>query len=44
VSADTLPLPWLMPSTEPLRIDVAPRETTRLEIGATRDRIAPNGE
>ena len=41
VSADTLPLPWLMPSAEPLRVEVAPRESTRLEIGATRDGSAP---
>ncbi len=44
VSADTLPLPWLMQSTEPLRVEVAPRETIRIEIGATRDRISAGAD
>jgi SdrD B-like domain len=43
VAADTLPLPWLMAGTEPLRVEVAPRESTRLEIGATREGSLPSG-
>ncbi len=43
VSADTLPLPWLMAGVEPLRVEVAPRESTRLEIGATREGSTPAG-
>lgn len=39
VASDTLPLPWMMATAEALRADVAPRETTRIEIGASRDRI-----
>jgi len=37
VLSDTLPLPWTVPDTKALHIEVYPRETTRLEIGATRD-------
>lgn len=44
VSTDTLPLPWLMPGNEPVRVEIAPRETTRVEIGATRDRIGAKPE
>lgn len=44
VSTDTLPLPWLMPGTEPQRVEVAPRETVRIEIGATRDRIGASAD
>ena len=40
VASDTLPLPWVAPATMPLRVEVSPRGTTRLEIGATRDRAA----
>ena len=40
VASDTLPLPWVAPATMPLRVEVSPRGTTRLEIGATRDRSA----
>jgi hypothetical protein len=44
VASDTLPLPWLMAvGGEPLRVEVAPRESTRLEIGATREGSAPSG-
>ena len=39
VASDTLPLPWMMAAAEALRVDVAPRETTRIETGASRDRI-----
>ncbi len=42
VASDTLPLPWLMPSAEALRVEVVPRQTTRIEIGASRDRIGGN--
>ena len=42
IAADTLPLPWVMPSADAIRIEVAPRETHRIEIGATRDRIGAN--
>lgn len=41
VASDTLPLPWVTPSDEPLRIEVVPRETHRIEIGVTRERLAP---
>ena len=44
VVAETLPLPWMAPAGEPLRVEVAPRETTRVEIGATRDRIGMSDE
>ncbi len=44
VLADTLPLPWVMPRVEPLRVEVKPREITRVEIGATRDRLVPSDE
>lgn len=37
VVSDTLPLPWVQPSTQGLRVEVVPRETTRLDIGATRE-------
>lgn len=37
VVSDTLPLPWARPNAQALRIDVVPRETTRVEIGATRE-------
>lgn len=43
VASDTLPLPWAMPSTEAARVEVIPRETTRIEIGATRDRVGSSG-
>lgn len=38
VASDTLPLPWAMPSPEAIRVEVAPRASTRVEIGATRER------
>ena len=38
VATDTLPLPWAMPSTEAIRVEVAPRASTRVEIGTTRER------
>ncbi len=38
VASDTLPLPWVAPATTPTRVEVVPRVSTRLEIGATRDR------
>ena len=44
VAADTLPLPWLMPRPEPLRVEVSPRETSRVEIGATRERTGASDE
>ncbi len=44
VVAETLPLPWMMPADEALRIEVTPRETTHLEIGATRDRVGASAE
>ena len=44
VVADTLPLPWVMPGGDPVRVEVAPRETTRIEIGATRDRLGASAE
>jgi hypothetical protein len=37
VASDTLPLPWTIPEGKPVHIDVVPRDTTRVEIGATRD-------
>ena len=37
VVSDTLPLPWVRPSADALRVEVVPRETTRVEIGATRE-------
>ena len=37
VASDTLPLPWTVPEGRGLHIVVAPRDTTRVEIGATRD-------
>lgn len=42
VAADTLPLPWLMAGADALRVEVAPRESTRLEIGATREGNLPS--
>lgn len=42
VASDTLPLPWVAPSDEPLRVEVVPRETHRIEIGVTRERQAPS--
>ena len=44
VLSDTLPLPWVTPSTAPQRVEVVPREATRVEIGALRDRIGANEE
>lgn len=44
VVSDTLPLPWVMPSADAVRLELAPRETTRIELGATRDRIGANDE
>ena len=44
VASDTLPLPWAMPRTGEQRVEVAPRETTRLELGATRDRAGGTEE
>ena len=44
VVADTLPLPWLMPRADAQRVDLLPRESTRVEIGATRDRLGANDE
>lgn len=44
VASDTLPLPWSMPPAEALRVDVVPREKTRLDIGATRDRAGLKDE
>ena len=37
VASDTLPLPWVRPATQALRVEVVPRETVRVEIGATRE-------
>ena len=37
VVSDTLPLPWAQPSAQALRVEVVPRETARVEIGATRE-------
>lgn len=44
VASDTLPLPWMTPGDEPLRIEVMPRQTHRVEIGATRERLVPGTE
>jgi hypothetical protein len=35
--SDTLPLPWVRPSAQGLRVEVVPRESARVEIGATRE-------
>jgi hypothetical protein len=35
--SDTLPLPWVRPSAQGLRVEVVPRESARIEIGATRE-------
>jgi SdrD B-like domain len=43
VASDSLPLPWVMQRNEPTQIEVNPRETTRLDFGATRDLVAVNG-
>jgi hypothetical protein len=37
VVSDTLPLPWVGPAADALRVEVTPREITRIEIGATRE-------
>jgi hypothetical protein len=44
VQSETLPLPWTMPGTEPIKVDVDPRETRRIELGATREHSAPTRE
>jgi hypothetical protein len=44
VVAETLPLPWMPARPEPLRVEVEPREVTRVEIGATRDRAGASDE
>ncbi len=44
VVAETLPLPWMMPADEVSRIEVTPRETIRLQIGAARDRASASAE
>jgi hypothetical protein len=44
VVAETLPLPWMMPAGEVSRVEVTPRETIRLEIGAARDRASSGAE
>lgn len=42
VLSDTLPLPWTMPAAAVQRVEVVPRESTRIEIGAQRERAGPN--
>ena len=44
VLSDTLPLPWVMPGAAPQRVEVVPREATRIEIGAQRERTGANEE
>ena len=44
VVSDTLPLPWVAPGVAGLRVEVVPRETARIEIGALRDRVGGNEE
>ena len=44
VATDTLPLPWTVAPAGGQRIEVIPRETVRLDIGATRSGAGARGE